>query len=372
MIFLSCFKTFKPAKQISGHRGNMNDSQYVILKKENFSSFVSRMVRLQKVMAPVSKGYNNYTFEEVTSSDRIALDYIPTIVPPKKYLMPQQETLLRFNTRKGLDFEPVAEYEKMVLFGLHTCDLAGIQCLDMVFSVRPRDYNYLLRERTVTIIGLECNKYCDEHASCNLVNSSFPTGGYDLLFTDLGDFFMVHTNTHLGEDIIDSTKCFENATGPHMKELEAMREKKRTIFHNEIDIDQRKIPAIFDRSFESPVWQELGERCLSCGNCTNVCPTCYCFDIRDEMNIDMKTGQRYRVWDSCQFEPFAKVAGGENFRKTRLARQRHRFYRKFRYSLDKFSRFFCTGCGRCTRTCMAGINLKDTLKALIKENEAQA
>ncbi|MFH1025263.1 MAG: 4Fe-4S dicluster domain-containing protein, partial [Nitrospirota bacterium] len=78
---------------------------------------------------------------------------------------------------------------------------------------------------------------------------------------------------------------------------------------------------------------------------------------------------RYRVWDSCQLEPFARVAGGINFRKDRSARQRHRYYRKFRYPVDRFSRFFCTGCGRCTRTCMAQISLKETLNELIKESE---
>ncbi|MCL4536589.1 MAG: 4Fe-4S dicluster domain-containing protein [Nitrospirae bacterium] len=114
----------------------------------------------------------------------------------------------------------------------------------------------------------------------------------------------------------------------------------------------------------------MEERCLACGNCTNVCPTCYCFDIIDEIELDMKTGRRYRRWDSCQLEPFAKVAGGENFRKERSARQRHRYYRKFRYPVSKFARFFCTGCGRCSRTCMAKINLKDVLSALLKEMDS--
>lgn len=346
----------------------MKDAQHVVLKKEHFDGFIARLSKLQKVAAPVSRGDNNYAFEEVHSGEEVALNYIPTILPPKKFFMPQQETLLEYNLGKGLDIQPVVEFEQLLLFGVHTCDLAGIQCLNMAFSVRPRDYNYLMRKRKITIIGLECNDYCDSYASCSLVSANLPSGGYDLFFTDLGDCFIVHVNTQAGEEIVETAKCFEFAQEAQLEELSVLREKKRSLFRNEAPIEPGHIPELFDKSFESRVWQELDERCLACGNCTNVCPTCYCFDIADELNLDFKTGRRYRRWDSCQLETFAKVAGGENFRKARGARQRHRYFRKFRYPVQKFSRFFCTGCGRCSRTCMAGINLKETLKSLIKEN----
>lgn len=345
----------------------MSSSQYVILSKDNFDGFISRLSKLQKLVAPVSKGHNNFAFEEVTAGVEVAVKYIPTILPPKKYLMPQRETLLEFNVSKGLESTPVVEHEKTTIFGVHTCDIAGIQCLNMVFSTRPRDFNYLTRKGRTTIIGLECNDYCDEYASCALVNASLPNGGYDLFFTDMGEYFIVHVNTQAGEEIIEAAKFFEDANDEQLKALASLRETKREIFKNEVSIDPRKIPELFDKSFDSKVWEELGERCLACGNCTNVCPTCYCFDVKDEMNLDLKSGKRYRVWDSCQVEPFASVAGNHNFRKERADRQKHRYYRKFRYPVDKYHRLFCTGCGRCSRTCMAGIRLKDTVNALIKE-----
>jgi sulfhydrogenase subunit beta (sulfur reductase) len=347
----------------------MEDNQYVILTREKFNDFISALSGMQKLVAPVARGYNQFAFEEVTSGSEIALKYIPTVLPPKKYFMPQHETLLEFKVAKGAEAVPVVEYEPMTIFGVHTCDLAGIQCLNMVFSVRPKDYNYLTRKNKITLIGLECNDYCDEYASCHLVNASFPSGGYDLFFIDLGDYFIVHVNTQTGDGVIDSTGFFEKAGTSHMNDLKDLREHKRKVFKNEVPIESRHIPELFDISFRASVWKELNERCLACGNCTNVCPSCYCFDIRDELDLSLKTGTRYRVWDSCQLEPFARVAGGINFRKERSARQRHRYYRKFRYPVDRFSRFFCTGCGRCTRTCMASISLKETLNALIKESE---
>lgn len=349
----------------------MGDKHYVILKKERFNDFISDLLKMQKLITPVSKGYNNFVFEEVSSGSVIALKYIPTILPPKKFFMPQRETLLEFKTTKGADAKAVVEYESMTIFGVHTCDLAGIQCLNMVFSECPKDYNYLMRKNRITLIGLECNEYCDEYASCHLVNASSPSGGYDLFFTDLGDYFIVHVNTQTGDEILEATKSFEKADMSHISELDKMHDRKRKIFRNEVPMESRHIPELFDMSFGAHVWKDLNERCLACGNCTNVCPTCYCFDIRDELAFDLKSGVRYRVWDSCQLEPFARVAGGMNFRKERSARQRHRYYRKFRYPIDRFSRFFCTGCGRCTRTCMAGISLKETLTELLKESEAR-
>lgn len=345
----------------------MKKTEYVILSKENFAGFIARLSKIKKVVAPVSKGFNSFAFEDVATADNIALNYIPTILPPKKYFMPQKETLLEFNMSKGLSFRPVVEYENMVIFGVHTCDLAGIQCLNTVFSIRPRDYNYLLRKRKIEIIGFECNSYCDEYASCSLVNSHLPSGGYDLFFTDLIEYFIVHVNTQLGDNIVEAIKYFEPAEESHLNALTKLRKEKRTIFKNETIVETRQIAELFNHSFNSSVWADLDKRCLSCGSCTNVCPTCYCFDIREDVDLVLKSGIRYRAWDSCQLEPFAKVAGGENFRKTRLARQRHRFYRKFSYQVSKFSRFFCTGCGRCSRACIAKINLKETLNALYRE-----
>ncbi|HBA61532.1 MAG TPA: Ni/Fe hydrogenase subunit beta [Elusimicrobia bacterium] len=342
---------------------------YHILEKENLDGFIKKLAKKMKVCAPVAKGHNNFAFEEVTSAAEIALNYIPTILPPKKYFMPQREKMLDFDISEGKPKDTATlEAPETAIFGVHTCDLAGIQCLNMVFSERPRDYNYLLRKEKMFIIGLECMAYCDGSASCALVGNHFPNGGYDLFFTDLGEKFIIHVNTQKGEEFVESIGL-PKATAADMAALDKAREAKKAAFQNEIGVDAKKLPEIFAKAMESKVWHDVGARCVSCGNCTNVCPTCYCFDMADNVNLDMKTGTRNRTWDSCQFETFAAVAGGENFREERAHRQRHRLYRKFKYPLDKFYRSFCTGCGRCTRTCMAKINLKDTLKALAAEHK---
>jgi sulfhydrogenase subunit beta (sulfur reductase) len=340
---------------------------YHILKKDELDCFVGKLSKKMKVVAPVSRGADNFAFQEVSGASEIALKYIPTILPPKKYFMPQREKMLDFDVSGAQPADKaLIDAEETAVFGVHTCDLAGIQCLNMVFSERPRDYNYLRRKEKIFLIGMECNDYCDEKASCALVNSHMPSGGYDMFLTDLGDRFIIHVNTQKAEEMVEEFGI-PKAASADMTALEKIRAHKRSAFKNEIGVDPGKLPEMFAGGTRGKVWEEVGSRCVSCGNCTNVCPTCYCFDMADTVNLDLKTGHRARTWDSCQFETFAAVAGGENFREERSDRQRHRYSRKFKFPLDKFYRFFCTGCGRCTRTCMAGISLKETLKTLAKE-----
>lgn len=349
----------------------MRIEQYKILKKPLLYDFINDLVFSSNVVAPVYQGYNNYSFQKITSPNQVALKYIPTIIPPKKYFLPPMETLIEFKKEEDLHTEPVIYYDELILFWLHTCDIAGIKCLNTVFSETPKDTYFLFRNKHITIIGFECNEYCDEYASCAFVGAHLPTTGYDLMFTELSEYYIVHVHSSKGAEIIEKTNYFENALNHHLDELKEIREKKSKLFFNEIPTERRYLPDLFDRSFNASLWKELEQRCLSCGNCTAVCPTCYCFDIREEVNLSLKSGERYRVWFSCQLDPFAKVAGGHDFRKERSARQRHRFYRKFKYPIDRYGLVFCTGCGRCSRTCMAKINLKEVLKSLVKESEAK-
>jgi sulfhydrogenase subunit beta (sulfur reductase) len=342
-------------------------NSYSILKKSDLDLFITQLSRSRKVAAPVKQGVKNFAFTEVTSSAPISIKYIPTILPPKKYFMPQREKIQEFD-REAHEWKAVAESNgETALFGVHTCDLAGIQFLNDVMAVSPQDVNYAGRRQKIAVIGLECNDYCDGYASCKVMKNHLPSGGYDLFFTELKDVFMVHVGSAAGEKIVKDAGVFSKPEASHQKELEEIRKKKEQIFKDEVKVKYEDLQGLLKQSFDSKIWEDLDRRCVACGNCTNVCPSCYCFDIKDELDLNLKTGFRYRVWDSCQTETFAQVAGGENFREERGKRQRHRYMRKFNYPKEKFGRYTCTGCGRCTRTCMAQISLKETLNSLAEE-----
>jgi sulfhydrogenase subunit beta (sulfur reductase) len=340
--------------------------KYAALRKENLNKWLEFLKSKARLYAPKKKE-NQFVFRPVKDVNEVCLKYIPTVIPPKKYYFPQKEKLLKFTVEPFHTAKAIAEFEEFILFAVHTCDIAGIQCMDVAFKEGPEDPNYLNRKEKMTIIGIECLEYCDTHANCASMATHVPRGGYDLMLVDIGEKFIIHINSEKGERLVRNVSYIKEAGAEDMAVLCFVREKKKNIFKEEFSAGLDRVYQAFGDGFKHKVWQDVGRRCVACGNCTMVCPTCYCFDVVDDMDLSLNSGLRYRIWNSCQMDDFAKVAGGEDFRKGRESRQRHRYYRKFRYPVDKFNRYFCTGCGRCSRACMAGINLVETVNALTGE-----
>jgi sulfhydrogenase subunit beta (sulfur reductase) len=337
--------------------------KYASLNKTHLNNWLEHLKNKAKLYAPRKKE-NLFVLRPVKEVSDVCLEYIPTILPPKKYYFPQKERLFKFSSQPFKTAKAIDKFDEFILFGVHTCDIAGIQCMDVVFRESPEDPNYLNRKDKMAIIGIECLKYCDKYANCASMGNHIPRGGYDLMIIDIGDKFIIHINSEKGERLIKDVDFIKGSAAEDMVKLDRIREEKKMVFKDEFSAPLSKVYESFDKSFNSDVWKDVGKRCVGCGNCTAVCPTCYCFDVSDEMELNLNDGVRYRIWNSCQMDDFAKVAGGEDFRKGRQSRQRHRYYRKFKYPVDKFNRYFCTGCGRCSRTCMAEISLIDTVNAL--------
>lgn len=340
--------------------------RYAKVMKKDLHKWAESLKKHGKLYGPRKKE-NKFVFRPIDNVEDMTLDYIPTILPPKKYYFPQKEDLLNFQIKPFKTGKAIAKFEEFVLFGVHTCDIAGIQCMDIVFREDPADTNYINRKERMTTVGVECLKYCDEYANCKSMGTHVPKGGYDVMLTEVKDNYIIHVNSDKGEKILKNRPYIKQATEQDIEDLDQARKKKEENFKEEFNARLDKVYDSFGAGYESKVWEDVGKRCVGCSNCTAVCPTCYCFDIQEDMNLDLNSGSRFRMWNSCQMDDFAKVAGDEDFREGRDSRQRHRYYRKFKYPVDKYNRYFCVGCGRCTRTCMAEISLIDTVNDLIKE-----
>ena len=141
----------------------------LLINKNDISSFYKSLKEEFTVYGVKEKEKGFYVFDETDEFSDPLNDYIPTILPPKKYLFPQQETLLRFDTLPRPDIQPVIESKKQVLFGVRPCDIHGINLLDKIFSSDHEDINYTRKRDETVIIGIDCLKPCYEHAHCSSV-----------------------------------------------------------------------------------------------------------------------------------------------------------------------------------------------------------
>jgi len=343
-----------------------------ILSKERFADFVVRLMGGGRLFAPVAKG-PQFAFAEITSPDqigRIRMDYDISILPPKKLLMPPRETLLTFQSRGPEGVKAEVRSHPTVILGVHPYDLHAIATLEAAFSTGTQDAYYLAKRAVTTLIGLDVKAPANDSqfaADMNAIDA--PSGGYDLFLTDLGDRYYVEVGGEGGAALAEET-MFAAAGQQDHKAKQAFDAAKAALFTKKLPYDTRYLPELLDAAYDSLLWDATARRCFSCGTCTNVCPTCYCFDVLDKLSIDAVSGRRERVWDSCQLEAFAEVAGGENFREQRSSRLRHRVFRKGKYLAERTGRLGCVGCGRCITHCVAKISILETFQQIADQVEA--
>lgn len=324
------------------------------LTKEQFKSFVDALIASDQRVVGVQAKADKFAFDDLRKADDLRLDYDVTILPPKKYVLPPKETLLSFEVGGGS--QSVMDHQKMILLGVHPYDMAAINQMDELFSQGEYDTHYMQRRSLITIIA--CDVF---RPSKNVFAASMNTAtidhGYDMLVTDIGKSYVIEAATEKGKALLAMMNGVKDASHEDINQRKAVWDK------NEVQLNQHKLdckpsflPKLLEKSYDHPVWEEKARLCYSCGSCNQVCPTCYCFDVQDEVNWDLKTGCRYRAWDGCLLENFATVAGNHNFRKKRADRFRHRFYRKGKYVPAKIGgQIACVGCGRCINACTADI-----------------
>lgn len=319
-----------------------------IINKQDLMSFVASLIGEFQVLGPVAND-TAFKFAPLTQASHLRLDYNTTVIPPRHALLPQRETLFTYRTDQPAA-APQFDMQWRVLFGVHTCDLHAMTMLDQVFARGNPDTHYMKRRATTAIISLECLNPCDENSFCKSMNTLTATEGFDLHLIELGDFYAVDVGTTAGEAMLANHARAHDASRVEIALLDKTMSTKWAKFPVRLRLDGKDLPALMGVSYKSPIWDEVGQRCFGCGSCNIVCPTCYCFDVRDEISLDGATGERYRVWDSCQLDEFARVGTGENFRKTHAQRLRHRFMRKGKYIAEAHpGQQGCVGCGRCAR-----------------------
>jgi len=340
------------------------------MPKNVLPDWVAQLNENFRIVGPTQK-LGKYVFDEISTIEDLHLESPPSALPPKKYLFPQREELLHYRL-DGSRMEAIVESEPTVIFGLHSCDIHAIMLLDHSFSHGFKDQNYLARREKTYLVSIECLAPCTEHSFCRDMGTASAADCYDLHMLDLGDVYIIDVNTRKGIELLKDCRNIFDALELDVKRRNQTLKEKWQKFNYRLEFDIVEMSDLLADMYESDLWNELGARCLACGMCTNVCPTCYCFDVADEADLFLEEGTRSRRWDSCQVNMFSEVAGGHDFRAKLAARQRHRFMRKGRYQMDACGMVGCVGCGRCATSCLVHITPIEVFNELFERNGAKA
>lgn len=355
----------------------MSDSfKRYFITDHDFSSFLNNLVASENLVGPIAKK-NKFVFGKINKADDLRLDYDITILSPKKFFFPPAQKLIEFD---GENYRDCIDPQKMVLLGVHFYDIKSLDMTDFLFSEGQPDNNYLANREAATVIGSSVQKI-SQRAFWGSIGLDVKPKGHDGFLTRLDKTgYIYDVISYKGETLLTYGN-FRNATVQEVSEADKVNED---IMHQcvaQLPFPTDKLAEKVRAEFKNEeLWDELAEKCFSCGTCNTVCPTCYCFDVHDKWNLDQRSGSRIRYWDACLTSEFAQVSLGsgtsENFRNTRGERFRHRIMRKAVYLNDKLGGPACVGCGRCSTSCTADIadpiGVFNRIMALEKEAEMAA
>jgi sulfhydrogenase subunit beta (sulfur reductase) len=341
-----------------------------ILKSESLSDWLDDLLKSYAVIGPVKKRKGQVVFEQIQKAEQIDLNYCTTMLGPRKFIYNPKSELFSINRKSGMNSTPEQKAEKRLIFAVHPCDMHAISVLDRTLLGHYKDsYYQQLRQNTVTIV-LNCNKACDA-GFC----ASMGTGphlqlkdGFDIVLTQLKNNFLVEFGSEKGKKIFAKQVRLQKAGIKESSEKKKIERSAKKTFTK--SIDTKGLPELLMRHLNHPVYKETADsRCLNCTNCTMVCPTCYCYNLEDYTDFDLKKTTRSRYWDSCHELNFAKVHEG-NFRLQRKERLRQFVTHKLSTWVEQFGCFGCIGCGRCMTWCPTGIDLTEMAKEIQRDEKA--
>jgi sulfhydrogenase subunit beta (sulfur reductase) len=284
----------------------------------------------------------------------------------KSEFFPPQETIWRATVREGevSIVEPTSEPPPVAILGARPCELAALDILDRVLKDgEVPDPGYTRRRQGSFVVVVECGS---PSASCfctSMDTGPSATDGYDLALTELTDpgdhRFLVRVGSEAGAEVLEATSWCTPA--PHdFEQRDAVVTDSSIRMGRSLDTDS--LAALLARNLDHPRWEQVADRCLSCGNCTLVCPTCFCSDVDDVSDLS-GTVERQRSWASCFDLAHSYIRGGP-VRPTTSSCYRQWLTHKLSTWWDQFDTSGCVGCGRCVTWCPVGIDITEEAAAI--------
>lgn len=337
----------------------LNTFAQVVLKKSH------------KVFSPVVKdpaaGEIDYYYQLLSENQPLVYNAYRVVEPLKSFFTyPYEELTDYFSDKKLTDVA-----EQTVIFGVKSCDIAGHKVQDFVFLEGVEvDSLYRLRRENTILISSDCTDFKEVCHCLAWDILPHPTIGFDLNLSPLNDGYLVEAGSKKGEELIQKHKEYfvkakeAQALGRKGKRDSLIERLKRHLLPKNL-VDKDSVQRLVREGYHLDTWKEFMLTCVECGGCNLICDTCHCFLLADRKQS--QENKKVRLWDSCLYANYARVAGGANPLKTRTQRLRNRFMKKFDFFVDNLGMPACCGCGRCIEVCPAKIDIREVLKDLAKK-----
>lgn len=329
------------------------------ISDKDWKEFLKGKIKEKKIYAPIEK--NNFLFYEILNFEnfeKVVYDKARTIEPFKIFLYPFKEKVT----------PSIQDIEEIVVMGVSSCDLKGIEILDNVFkNGEYKDPNYQKRREKTLIVSFDCKKPYNS-CFCKIVGvNPYPEKNFDINLSKVEDGFIVEIGSQKGDQFIGNDSRFFNVNESQIKKME----KERNEVRKKVEDINRDF---YLKGFENlkgfylkEYWEKPKDikNCVQCGSCTANCPTCVCFLLED--TSDDGFFKKMKVWDSCLFPGYARMASGATPRPSLYERYANRLLCKYWYMNENFKIFGCTGCGRCITGCIGKIDKRKVLKEILTE-----
>jgi sulfhydrogenase subunit beta (sulfur reductase) len=257
------------------------------------------------------------------------------------------------------------ETPQYAFVGVRSCELRAIAIQDRVFLEGPYvEPSYQARREKTFIIAINCAEAGGTCFCVSMKSGPRATFGFDLALTEVlersAHYFVTEVGSEQGHDLLKDVP-HRDATPAEQEKSEAIVAKTATQMGR--TMDTVGIKELLYANLEHPRWDDVAARCLSCGNCTMVCPTCFCTTVEDHSDLSGNQAERWRRWDSCFTMDFSYLHGG-SVRATSRSRYRQWMTHKLATWIDQFGSSGCVGCGRCITWCPVAIDITEEVKAI--------
>jgi len=324
-----------------------------------------------KIFVPVKEG-DFHNFRPLEQGTIPGFDLQNSSLSPKSIIYPQSERLFECpsgmeDPETGFLKEAPKEYPTQAIVGIRPCDAHAFQIVKRNFdNPEYRDPWWVKRFESTLLVGLGCNEPCSTCFCTSVGGGPFDEERLDILLDNLRDGFLAKGLNEKGDRFIEKMAGGRPADESDLKEAAAIRLSAQEKMASDVPVDRLREKAV-NELFAAPFWDEVAFACINCGTCTFLCPTCWCFDIQDE--ISGRHADRIRNWDSCMYPLFTLEASGHNPREKKTQRVRQRFMHKLKYYVDRFKNGVqCSGCGRCVRYCPVNIDIRHVARLMNEYN----